>query len=135
MFFVICCVYVWILTFEFVRMCAFSNMWMCVCFDFVMFGSVVVGLKCGDICIDLFRNVWVCECVFLVICGCVGLVICGFFNLCVVKLYNYFIKSHTPLHFFLILHVCFVFHHSVVTFTLYTCVSQSSSHLVKLLNL
>ena len=43
-------------------MCGFFDVWVCVCGDFVM---------CGSVCVCGFFNVWVCVCVGFVMCGCV----------------------------------------------------------------
>jgi len=47
-----------------------SNVWMCVCVGFVMFGCVYVwAFYC--VCMCGFCNVWVCVCVGFLMCGCV----------------------------------------------------------------
>ena len=42
-------------------MCAFGNVWVCVCVGLVKCGCVMCG----------FSNVWVCVCVGFVMCSCV----------------------------------------------------------------
>jgi len=55
-----------------VCVCAFCNVWLCVCLGFVMCGCVYGG--------EEFCNVWVFVCLDFAMCGCVCM--CGFCNVC-----------------------------------------------------